>query len=128
MYIRNIQHTYNQGSGSGSSRILVFFRGSVTDSDPGFFYSNPYPDPVFFMKFVSRSAQSTKQSGKSSQNKAGKVHKTKRGKSTKQSGESPFGDPRIHHLYCTKCPGSSDPFYIVSYYIKWVTTSWTHGI
>ena len=26
------------------------------------------------------------------------------------------------------CPGSSDPFYIVSYYIKWVTTSWTHVI
>ena len=28
---------------------------------------------------------------------------------------------------CTVCPGSSDPFDIVSYYIKWVTTSWTHG-
>ena len=28
----------------------------------------------------------------------------------------------------TVCPGSSDPFYIVSYYIKWVTTSWTHSI
>ena len=25
------------------------------------------------------------------------------------------------------CPRSSDPFYIVSYYIKWVTTSWTHS-
>ena len=25
-------------------------------------------------------------------------------------------------------PRSSDPFYVVSYYIKWVTTSWTHGI
>ena len=25
------------------------------------------------------------------------------------------------------CPRSSDLFYIVSYYIKWVTTSWTHG-
>ena len=23
------------------------------------------------------------------------------------------------------CPRSSDPFYIVSYFIKWVTTSWT---
>ena len=23
----------------------------------------------------------------------------------------------------TKCPGSSDPFYIVSYYIKWITTT-----
>ena len=26
------------------------------------------------------------------------------------------------------CPRSSDPIYIVSYYIKWVTTSWTHSI
>ena len=25
------------------------------------------------------------------------------------------------------CPGSSDPSYIVAYYIKWVTTSWTHS-
>ena len=31
-------------------------------------------------------------------------------------------------LICTICPGSSDPFYIVTYYIKWVTTSWTHSI
>ena len=29
---------------------------------------------------------------------------------------------------CTVCPGSSDPFYIVSYYIKWVTTYWTHSM
>ena len=28
----------------------------------------------------------------------------------------------------TVCPISSDPFYIVSYSIKWVTTSWTHSI
>ena len=27
----------------------------------------------------------------------------------------------------TVCPGSSDPFYVVTYYIKWVTTSWTYG-
>ena len=26
----------------------------------------------------------------------------------------------------TVCPRSSDPFYIVTYYIKWVTTSWTY--
>ena len=25
------------------------------------------------------------------------------------------------------CPRSSDPFYIVTYYIKWVTTSWKDG-
>ena len=27
----------------------------------------------------------------------------------------------------TVCLESSDPFYIVSYYIKWATTSWTHS-
>ena len=27
----------------------------------------------------------------------------------------------------TICLGSSDPFYIVTYYIKWVTTSWTYS-
>ena len=25
------------------------------------------------------------------------------------------------------CPWRSDPFYIVTYYIKWVTTSWTYS-
>ena len=28
----------------------------------------------------------------------------------------------------TVYPGSSSPIYIMSYYIKWVTTSWTCGI
>ena len=28
----------------------------------------------------------------------------------------------------TICPRRSDPFYIVSYYIKWVTNSWTDGM
>ena len=28
----------------------------------------------------------------------------------------------------TVCPGSSDPFYVVTYYIKRVTTSWTYSI
>ena len=28
----------------------------------------------------------------------------------------------------TVCPRSSDRFYMVTYYIKWVTTSWTHNI
>ena len=27
----------------------------------------------------------------------------------------------------TVCPRSSDPFYIVRYYIQWVTTSWTYS-
>ena len=26
----------------------------------------------------------------------------------------------------TVCPRSSDPLYVVTYYIKWVNTSWTH--
>ena len=29
--------------------------------------------------------------------------------------------------YSTVCPGSSDPFYMVTYYLKWVTTSWTYS-
>ena len=32
------------------------------------------------------------------------------------------------HQHNTICPGSSDPFYIVTYYMKLVTTSWTHSI
>ena len=28
----------------------------------------------------------------------------------------------------TVCPRSSNPFCVVTYYIKWVTTSWTHSI
>ena len=28
----------------------------------------------------------------------------------------------------TVCPRSSDSFYILTYYIKWVTISWTHSI
>ena len=28
---------------------------------------------------------------------------------------------------CAVCPRISDPFYIVTYYLKWVTTSWTDG-
>ena len=28
----------------------------------------------------------------------------------------------------TMSPESSDPFYIVTYYIKWATTSWTYCI
>ena len=27
----------------------------------------------------------------------------------------------------TVCPRSTDPFYIVTYYIEWVTTSWTYS-
>ena len=32
-----------------------------------------------------------------------------------------------NNLDITVCPGSSDPFHTLSYYIKWVTTSWTHS-
>ena len=31
------------------------------------------------------------------------------------------------YKYSTAYPGSSDPFYIVSYYIKWITTSFSHS-
>ena len=34
----------------------------------------------------------------------------------------------VDTMVITVCPGSSDPFYVVSYYIKWVTTSWTYSI
>ena len=28
----------------------------------------------------------------------------------------------------TICPGSSDSFYVVPYYLKWVNNSWTHSM
>ena len=31
-------------------------------------------------------------------------------------------------IHTTVCPRSSDPFFIVSYYIKWITTSWTYSM
>ena len=31
------------------------------------------------------------------------------------------------YILNTVCPRSSDSFYIASYYIKWVTTSWTYS-
>ena len=34
---------------------------------------------------------------------------------------------KIYWPLFTVCPGSSDPLYIVTYYIKWVTTFWTHS-
>ena len=34
----------------------------------------------------------------------------------------------IQNIKHTVCPRSLDPFYILSYYIKWVTTSWTHSM
>ena len=45
------------------------------------------------------------------------------------SWSSPFSF-LFFFTYCivvTLCPGSSDPFYKVTYYIKWVITSWTHS-
>ena len=30
--------------------------------------------------------------------------------------------------YITVCPRSSCPFYMVTYYMKWVATSWTYGM
>ena len=37
-------------------------------------------------------------------------------------GSSPSQD---RHYFDTVCTISSDPFYIVTYFIRWVTTSWT---
>ena len=34
----------------------------------------------------------------------------------------------INYPALTVCPRSSDTLYVVAYYIKWVTSSWTHGI
>ena len=48
--------------------------------------------------------------------------------------DNSFKIPSPRALHCvlfsfyTVCPKSSDPFYIVTYYIKWVTSSWTDGI
>ena len=36
-------------------------------------------------------------------------------------------DARLTHKGTTVCPRISDPVYIISYYMKWVTTSWTDG-
>ena len=36
--------------------------------------------------------------------------------------------PKIVGVYSTVCPRSSDSFYIVTYYINWVPTSWTSSI
>ena len=33
----------------------------------------------------------------------------------------------FYHIQNTVCPRSSNPFFRVSYYIKWVTTSWTYS-
>ena len=41
---------------------------------------------------------------------------------------SNFSIQVVNPAYFTVCPRSSDPFYVVSYYIKWVTTSWTHSM
>ena len=37
-----------------------------------------------------------------------------------------LADFRFSPVYAV-CPGSRDPFYAVSYYKKWVTTSWTYS-
>ena len=31
------------------------------------------------------------------------------------------------HYHYTVCPRSSDPFYVITYYIKLITTSWTYS-
>ena len=39
----------------------------------------------------------------------------------------PYPNPVRHWSIITVSPRSGDPLYIVSYYIKWVTTSWTYS-
>ena len=34
----------------------------------------------------------------------------------------------MKEIHSTVCPRSGDPFYIVSYNMKWVTTSWTYSM
>ena len=38
-----------------------------------------------------------------------------------------FSEASVWSASYTVYPGSCDPFYILSYYIKFVTTSWTHS-
>ena len=33
--------------------------------------------------------------------------------------------PEVYNYHVTVCPRRSDPFYVVTYYVKSVTTSWT---
>ena len=40
----------------------------------------------------------------------------------------PYGQEVWSNFDSTICPRSSDPFYIVTFNIKWVTTSWTDGL
>ena len=37
------------------------------------------------------------------------------------------GMPHRDAPFDTVCPRSSAPFYVITYYIKWVTTSWTYS-
>ena len=42
--------------------------------------------------------------------------------------QEPYCQSYIDFYFITVCPRSGYPFYIVSYYIKWVTPSWTHSM
>ena len=47
---------------------------------------------------------------------------------THESTDGPtYGHRMTDTAFHTVCPGSSDPFYILPYYIKLVTTSWTYS-
>ena len=51
-----------------------------------------------------------------------------KGSSSSACIKDPVSRGKIKRKKTTKCPGNSDPFHIVTYYIKWVTTSWTDGM
>ena len=44
-----------------------------------------------------------------------------------QSNSKKRTEDRHNNIVHTVCPRSSAPFYIVTYYIKWGTTSWTYS-
>ena len=35
---------------------------------------------------------------------------------------------KVGSSLATRCPNRSDPYYLVAFYIKWVTTSWTYSM
>ena len=50
------------------------------------------------------------------------------GPSSTHLGNKLCSTPGLEFMDCTVCPRNCYPTYIVNYYIKWVTTSWTCSI
>ena len=45
----------------------------------------------------------------------------------RRSDSRMFLGAKFLYEWYTVCPRSSDLFYILTYYLKWVPTSWTHS-